>query len=132
MIVEGKTIGELGPLKKFNWSCPFCKRGFEDVGSAGLQPKHMVCPDCSEAYERKVMANYVLDDLHLKVARRVASLDDKTRKRETLEQWEILANRGTLQTRACYGKMLEAAKRVQLGIDEPVPQDQKKKFRSNQ
>ena len=101
----------------YQWSCPYCKRGFQDpltpdmldLLRCGIRlPEVKSCPDCDAAYDRKVEQEYKLAPADEMLAAKVAEMSDDKRA-EILNRWRQFADPKTrypLREQLRYSKMI--------------------------
>lgn len=93
MVFTNKTAQPVatGELQPFNFTCPYCHRGFEAKGLPWFQPRQMICTDCSDAYDAKIAEKFQLSDHARSAAVRVGCSDNKTDRQNTILRWKQVA-----------------------------------------
>ena len=126
---QAVKVGSLmnGTPAVFQYSCPYCKRGFEYQGLAKFPPPpKMVCDGCHAAYEAKIVKTFELDDAGEFSARRVASLPkDKGRRKEILRRWNQLSQTKDIREKCRLKAMIEVVHKCDLGVIEPIARKEK-------
>lgn len=92
----------------YQWHCHYCKRGFETEGIACFKaPAVMICRECSDRYDEKVMANYELTQVQRNAAYGVVNMDVRSpERREIMARWHQLSQGGGIHECAKFQKMI--------------------------
>ena len=125
----GATLGE---LQAFQWTCPYCHRGFAGQGYKRFRPARLVCRDCSDHYDAKVQALYQLDEAGKETAYRIGQMPECREKREVLARWQQFADKASsVKAGMRWSAMVELARSVRgQPVAEPKPAKPAKATRS--
>ena len=113
----------------YQWSCHYCKRGFESTGVKGFKmPPVMVCAECSVSYDNKIEKNLQLTQEQTNAAVKMGSvpLELKGHFDETMARWEQLCNTTNPYERVKWLKMIALARRTMNGESPKAAQQQTK------
>ena len=110
-------------LLAFRWQCKFCHKHFQSTRPdfPGLcdAPPVMICNDCADAYDAKVMANYKLPEEQEQAARSLGRNKSHDERRELLAHWQHLHDAATRAVDKAYWQAMMAALRTSgTGLDD--------------